>query len=490
MNARLPAHNDLPTFEDKLERETLVRQVAREVAIGRPPLVFGIHGDWGSGKTSFLCQLEHELTGSCSSYPESKDYKRACGDIENVFTVWFEAWRYQHEPSPVVALLQEICHQLPKHEKIKKVIKKWGTVITKGFFGAVDELSLELVAAPLGAGGKAGLKFKNPLQTIGSEADAWDKNQLSGRLTTNHVREQLAQAISKMLDDKGSRVCVIIDDLDRCDPVVALRLLEGIKVYLALPQCVFVLGVNIRQIELAIAPLLPGGRADKNDAQMHAEAAEYLEKLCTLTWNLPFLGAERRGKLLALWLADPPEVKSSHTTPLPSDLRDRMSEVAVEFDCLPANPRKIKGLANTVRQLAARAWCVQAKPKTNLPIPIEEADALIVAAAIYHFHPELLRFLQTSKNAWVELVTWANGKAFLRKDSDLHQLFETLRPTMSIAVDAGKSPTPSSAERISLYADPTNLNVFRVQDLFCKATDPQSRDSITYERMKRYLDLP
>jgi pantothenate kinase-related protein Tda10 len=70
MTACLPTHSDFPTFEDKLGREALLEQVAREIATGNPPLVFGIHGDWGSGKTSFLCKLEHELTGKCLLLPE------------------------------------------------------------------------------------------------------------------------------------------------------------------------------------------------------------------------------------------------------------------------------------------------------------------------------------------------------------------------------------------------------------------------------------
>jgi hypothetical protein len=37
MEARLPTHNDLAAFEDKLGRKELVWQVAREIATGKPP---------------------------------------------------------------------------------------------------------------------------------------------------------------------------------------------------------------------------------------------------------------------------------------------------------------------------------------------------------------------------------------------------------------------------------------------------------------------
>lgn len=176
MSARLPTHDDLPTFECRLGRENLVEQIAREIAGGKPPLVFGVHGDWGSGKTSFLCQLAYELSGDeCPIHRDIAKPPRNHADIDNVFTVWFEAWRYQHEPSPVVALLQEMCRQLPRYAAIKRVIGRWGDVLTKGFFGAIDDISLGIKGQPFGVGGEANVKLRNPLHTVHEAGRDWEK---------------------------------------------------------------------------------------------------------------------------------------------------------------------------------------------------------------------------------------------------------------------------------------------------------------------------
>jgi hypothetical protein len=489
----MPLHSDLSTFEDKLGRERLVQDVARAIAVGQPPLVFGIHGDWGSGKTSFLCQLEHELTGACTNHPEAKECKRHCEEIDNVFTVWLEAWRYQYEPAPVVALLQEICRQLPKHEKIQQNLKKWSAVLAKGIFGAVEEVSAEMTVGALGTGGKLGAKIKNPLQTIGAEAKSWNEDHLSGRLTTDRIRELLTETIEELLGDKGRPVCVLIDDLDRCEPAAALRLLEGIKVHLSLPHCVFVLGVNLRQIEQAIAPLLPGAAQSTDSAAKHAEAAEYLEKLCTHVWKLPFPSREIRGHLLELWLADPPEAPKD-TIHVPPALKHALVATANEYDCLPANPRKIKGLANTIRQLFHRGW-PEAAPGAAHPVPSNEipaeADRLLVAASIEHFHSELLRYLQTYPEAWEELIKWANGKSALPAWSDLRCVLDDLRLSAGPRSAADSKATPSAEPQELIFPDPVHVSVFRIHKLLRAATDPSpsGRNSVNKQSLTRYLAL-
>ncbi len=53
--------NDEPTVLDTLDRAPLVADVAEVISTCKPPHVFGVHGDWGLGKTSFLHQLQLHL---------------------------------------------------------------------------------------------------------------------------------------------------------------------------------------------------------------------------------------------------------------------------------------------------------------------------------------------------------------------------------------------------------------------------------------------
>lgn len=120
--------DDHSTLIDELARLPLVEKLATAVMTCTPPRVYGVHGDWGAGKTSFLQQLNCRLDGmpardawverqrSTHVFTQGKrgsEFPEPNGDFrERALVVWFEAWRYQHEPAPVVALLHEMRGQL------------------------------------------------------------------------------------------------------------------------------------------------------------------------------------------------------------------------------------------------------------------------------------------------------------------------------------------------------------------------------------------
>lgn len=55
---------DACTLDDQLDHWPLVKSLGEQIAACSPPMAIGVHGAWGSGKTSFLGKLEHYLGGS------------------------------------------------------------------------------------------------------------------------------------------------------------------------------------------------------------------------------------------------------------------------------------------------------------------------------------------------------------------------------------------------------------------------------------------
>lgn len=289
--------SDEPTLVDELgrlrdpdpSRLNLVRRLGDAVAACDPPQVFGLHGDWGSGKTSCLYQLQWYLAGSCPQAPTWTD-DRVPGlgkgsRHRNVTVVWFEAWRYQHEKAPIVALLHEIRAQLPWHSKAFIAAGKYSEVALRGALLSLEDLTKRI-----------GIQASK-IQEAGEQ---WESENLASRLPSHMIRQHLEDALRKLLvrksDPKGDRhrLVVLVDDLDRCEPETAYQLLEGIKIYLNLPSCVFVLAMNQRVIEGAVAHHLAPhelGRDQEPEQQarvLQRRAREYLEKLCGHIWHLPF----------------------------------------------------------------------------------------------------------------------------------------------------------------------------------------------------------
>ena len=291
-------HNDLPALRDALERGPLIEEVGDAFARCKPPQVFGVHGDWGLGKTSFLHQVQWYLTGDCPQQPEAvtKDLERRAKEAEGdastqrcrqhrdvVQAVWFDAWRYQNEPAPVVALLHEMRAQLAWGRRAVRSTRRNAEVAVRGALLSMEELTR-----------KIGFQY-----SVFRQANRdWEAENLAAALPSHTPREHLREAVGQLLPEKrdgkpAPRLVVFIDDVDRCEPEAAYRLLEGLKIYLTLDNCVFVLGMNQKAIEEAIAQRMSASsdarprEATQGDGESAMRAAAYMEKLCQNVWRLP-----------------------------------------------------------------------------------------------------------------------------------------------------------------------------------------------------------
>ena len=96
----MQTHNDKPTDDDGLMQQAFINSIAEIIKDCIPPKGIALNGYWGTGKTSALLQLYKALTGV--------SLKEKIPETSPVIPIWFEAWRYQHEAMPIVALLHEI----------------------------------------------------------------------------------------------------------------------------------------------------------------------------------------------------------------------------------------------------------------------------------------------------------------------------------------------------------------------------------------------
>jgi hypothetical protein len=240
--AQLQILSDSPAEKDELGRGSYVEAFARVITSADTPLVIAIYGAWGTGKTSFMKQLQDRLT-----QPD------ALGHVTR--TVWFDPWMHQSDEIPVLGLLHETAKELGQEmkQRAKEALINIGRAM-------VSELRVPVV----------GLRVGRVLEEVA--AGVYEQRAQQARL--RHYFEVVLDAAGR----KDGRLVFFIDDLDRCRPATALRLLEALQLFLNFKNCIFVLGLDREPVEAAIA-------AEYRDLGLRAES--FLDKIIQLPFTLP-----------------------------------------------------------------------------------------------------------------------------------------------------------------------------------------------------------
>lgn len=430
-------NNDLPTLDDKLGWDAELARLSERIRDCDTPHVLGIHGDWGSGKTSFMRQLQWRLGGEM---PDDGSIVKSATSIvkpidghKNIITIWFDAWRYQNESVPVVGLLQEMRRQMAVLPAVKKKFKKLG------------EISLRYLLNSLGDAGKAiGFEGMPSAEKIEKLGENWEKEHYAQAFSSDSIRMHLHETIKCLLsEEKNARVVVFVDDLDRCNPKAAIRLLEGLKIYLSIPNCVFVLGTNERMLVDAIREEIsaPVGTSPE---EHKLRAAHYFEKICSDIYRLP-LPSDAIG-LFTNWITSTAQ-------------RQTLILAVDKIVCLPPNPRRLKALAN---QWERFALCI------NFPVAEDEqqvwAVRVLIADYIHQFHRDLWERWHFKPDFWVELMSWCNGERSLNADGK-----PTDPPKWATALKL--TGRKEQETWISEFPNPGDIDIFWIDGLIRKYSD-------------------
>lgn len=328
-------YNDEPTVPiyDTLGHKPLAESLGKLLLNCSPPYVWGVCGSWGSGKTSFLKKLQYFLE---TTRLEPREGDSILGAKKDLHLIWFNPWHHQFESNPLVALLQEIRHHFTVK---KKLYDAAGKLISMATFAALDSV-LEL--------GK-GIGFSMPnSRTLRDQGREYEAEHLAAKIGSQRFRQAFEQSIDIATNGTG-KIYIFIDDLDRCEAETAFRLLEALKLYLNVNNCVFILGIDREHLEINIAKVLSG---EKDSWNYRPLARDYLDKMLQHLFILPnprnieafiwSLFEIRTGDL------DLPEtttnlfgwpVANSYAGEMERNVKDLVVTLSKN---LPRNPRKIK----------------------------------------------------------------------------------------------------------------------------------------------------
>ncbi|MFZ7134452.1 MAG: KAP family P-loop NTPase fold protein [Eubacteriales bacterium] len=238
-NLKLLNDNEIrEIYEDNIDFVNYAETLRTIILNATTPITIGIHGEWGSGKSS-LMRITNKLLK------------------EDAKTIWFNAWKYDETYDLRAALIQTILYEIGKDEKL---IERVADLYKK-----INYLSLiKLVAS--NAFGRLNLDIENIVNKNAELTYIGDFDVEFNELVKRYANNQ--------------KLVIFIDDLDRCLPDKILDILEAIKLFLDADGCVFVIGANKDIIEDAI-------KINYNNASF--KSIDYMEKLVQLPFNLPML---------------------------------------------------------------------------------------------------------------------------------------------------------------------------------------------------------
>lgn len=386
--------NDSPVLTDDFGLyTTFVESIVEDIRHSQAPKTIAVTGYWGSGKTSILAQVYSKLLGENPPIFYNVTDNNRDGISPNYHGVWFEAWRYQHEPLPIIALMHTMRESFSRKRKLFNQVGKMLNVSTIAGLSIFDG-----VIKTLSGGTVSGL---NQIQSVGEK---YEKDNLLSQLSTDQINNALSTAIDHMLTNKvkignEDRKCIIfIDDLDRCDAKTARKLLEGIKVHLNLENCIFVIAIDPEQLEssfkLEHAQLR--NTAGLQDESCH-HATEYLEKLCQDAHRLPIASQKNIADFIAKNLNR--IFQDQH-----QKYEDIIAEIKAELErqnYLPANPRRLKMICNRLAEFIRKT--------TQEEQNQYHAQSLLFLASAYVSYREVYEMLSVCPEAVNDLYTFSES---------------------------------------------------------------------------------
>lgn len=328
-------HRDTASKNDLLGFNPIVQALARMIVHKRTlkPITVGIHGEWGSGKSSILLQLRSELDRLISTSNEQSDisiWKREFGlsDVleffgwsgkKRVIHIEFDAWMHDVNSNMLGVFLQEITNQIESGRgvvsvfysrficAIKKIPKtsvayffilvslffilyfylsptdngfneKWlsGIPLVALFFGRSMREAVKKVMSPLGINVNSIIKGKDY------------KSEVDG---IHSFKDSLSDILSTALEEDGVMI-IYVDDLDRCEPKSVVTIIETINKFLDLDKCCFILGVAKERTAELINKHYGYEEVVGNNGDRINYGREFLHKMIQLPINLPQMPTE------------------------------------------------------------------------------------------------------------------------------------------------------------------------------------------------------
>ena len=297
----------------------LIKSEGSDAKLGDDPLVIGVFGEWGAGKSKLLSLMQDRSRSWANERIGWRE--RDSGNFGLTVPVYFQPWKYEHEAHLHVPILLHILAALKEElesaqtwferaggkvppwvsEHMTKVVSAFGMVLAGAAWamdaavppaGRAGVASAGFLASLLPKAKKAGdAELPNPAETLKFEDSGryfYEIHQILKAITRPKQHGHLLQGVN-LNADLPINFVIFIDDLDRCLPEKAVQTLELIKTIFNAESFAFVLALDDEVIERGIGHRYKDYELLNKKPSMPITGFEYLEKIVHLPFKLPAL---------------------------------------------------------------------------------------------------------------------------------------------------------------------------------------------------------
>lgn len=231
------------------------------------PIVFGIHGEWGVGKSTFMQLIKNKINAA-----------------EKYHIIDINPWEYKEDESFIAIFLAKLYDEI-KDEFPGDTIGKLLKAIIKPF-----KISSDFKLA----------KIEYDFSKLALDEQ---KSLIDKYISDNFAMKKIIEDFLHEKYFENKKIIIFIDDLDRCSVDKVIEVIEGIKLIFNSKNCIFFLGCDKGYLESAISV-----KYEKFIKYIEDEAGsynisaykknykefsrEYLEKIIQVPFLIPPLGEE------------------------------------------------------------------------------------------------------------------------------------------------------------------------------------------------------
>lgn len=348
--------------DDRLHLGSVADELADLVASQRTPLNVAVFGPWGSGKSSLASLL-----------------KDALKDRHAIKYVQIEAWKYADDPLRRKFIMESVDALGLDREKYRKKLYDTAThselampwealkqlakvlAVLLGLCLAVLLLAAAVVGGIAVAANDHGHFYPEFASFLKSAAATTVVVSgvltalfaFSGKLFVSDVTQSRVSSIEhfervfrQVIQEatgrpSGIRVVFYIDELDRCAAKDVVAVLEGIRTFLDVKRCVFVVAADNRVLESAVQREMPHPVPDEQANPYYSSGAEYLDKLFQHQVIIPALLPQRLTAFALSLVVDRPGIWS-----LTRKQGSLANLVSILIPSHVRSPRRVKVLLN------------------------------------------------------------------------------------------------------------------------------------------------